>query len=276
MFPLPHAITATLSFDELIQRLSRHPAVDGLVVIGSAYRAALNPTSDYDLVVVLSHMLVPLHVGLTYIDHRLTDLLFVSTTHIDTINTTTAPLDGEVWVGRMARWLLAGQIVFDRTGHLQQAQEKVQQGTWVKPLEPIDAYGAWFGVNYNLTHTRRLLASEDPVYLLAADLRMVLYGVSDVVFSYFRVRQLRWEGDKAAIRYLQTHDPVYFALLQQFLQEPERQRKFRVYEQIAAHTLAPLGGLWNEEITALWFDPPPVAETMVEQGIQFWEQLLRS
>lgn len=274
MFPLPHAATATLSLDEVVQRLRRHATVAGLVLIGSTAGAAFTPASDYDLVVMLSHMPVPLHVGLTYIDHRLTDVLFVSSIQVDAITAATAPLDGEAWVGRLARWLLAGQIVFDRTGQLRQAQAKVQQGTWITPLTPIDAYGAWFGVNYNLTQTRRLLGSEDPVYLLAADLRMGLYGLSDVVFSYFRVRQLRWEGDKAAIRYLQTHDPAYWALLQRFLYAGERQHKFQLYEQLAAHTLAPVGGVWSEEITALWFDPPPTASTMVEHGLDFWQQLL--
>lgn len=48
-----------------------------------------------------------------------------------------------------------------------------------------------------------------------------------IVFSYFRVRKLRWEGDKTAIRYLQAHDPAYFDLLQQFLKAMDRQQSFR-------------------------------------------------
>ena len=275
MFPLPHASTADMALDEVLARLSRHSAVDGLVIVGSAARDALTPVSDYDLLVVLGETPVPLHVGITYIDHRLTDLLFATTAHIDRILAAESAIDGDAWEGRIARWLVDGQVVFDRYGSLRRAQEKVRRSEWIRPLEDIDAYGAWIGVNYNLLHTRRLMRSEDPVYLHAAELRMSLYGVGSVIFSYFRIRKLPWDGDKAAIRYLLAHDPSYFDLLQQFLRAPDPLAKFAIYERIAAATLAPLGDLWNSEPTVLWNDMSPASWETLEQGLAFWESLLR-
>jgi predicted nucleotidyltransferase len=274
MFPLPHASTADMALDEVLARLSRHSAVDGLVIVGSASRDALTPVSDYDVLVVLAETPVPLHVGITYIDHRLTDLLFATTAHIDQILAAESAIDGDAWEGRIARWLVDGQVVFDRHGSLRRAQEKVRGSEWIRPLEDIDAYGAWIGVNYNLLHTRRLMRSEDPVYLHAAELRMSLYGVGSVIFSYFRIRKLPWDGDKAAIRYLLAHDPSYFDLLQQFLRAPDPLAKLAIYERIAAATLAPLGDLWNGEPTVLWNDMSPASWETLEQGLAFWESLL--
>jgi predicted nucleotidyltransferase len=274
MVPLPHAKTADMTLDTVLARLGRHGLVDGLVTVGSTGRDSLTPTSDYDVLVVLAEMPVPLHVGITYIDHRLTDLLFATTTHLQHILAAEVAVDGDAWEGRIARWLMTGQVVFDRHGLLQQAQAKVRGGNWIRPLEDIDAYGAWIGVNYNLLHTRRLMQSDDPVQLHAAELRMSLYGVGNVLFSYFRIRKMLWEGDKAAVRYLMAHDPPYFALLQQFVRESDLHRKFAAYERIAAATLAPFGTVWDGEPTVLWSDMPAASWEAVEQGLAFWDALL--
>ncbi|HYF65561.1 MAG TPA: nucleotidyltransferase domain-containing protein [Herpetosiphonaceae bacterium] len=274
MFPLPPATTAALSLESVLDQLSQHPAVDGLVTVGSTGRDSLTPASDYDLLVVLAEMPVPLQVGVTYIDHRLTDLLFGTTAHIDNILAAAEPLDGETWEGRIARWLATGQVVFDRRGDLGRARSKVAGTAWIRPLEDIDAYGAWIGVNYNLLHTRRLMASADPVYLQAAELRMSLYGVLNVLAGYFRIRRLRWEGDKAAVRYLMAADPGYLALVQEFVRESDPRRKFAAYERAAAATLAPIGDIWQGEPTVLWADFSPPAWDTIEQGLEFWNRLL--
>jgi predicted nucleotidyltransferase len=265
-----------MTLDEVLNQLSRHPAVEGLVTVGSTGRGSLTPCSDYDVLIVLAEMPVPMSVGITYIDHRLTDLLFATTAHVDQILAAEAALDGDEWEGRVARWLMNGQIVFDRHGHLRQAQTKVCDGNWIQPLHDIDAYGAWIGVNYNLLHTRRLMQSDDPVYRHAAELRMSLYGVSSVLYSYFRIRKLQWEGDKAAVRHLMAHDPSYFATLQQFLREPDPHLKFAAYELIAAATLAPISDLWRGEPMVLWNDALPASWVTLEQSLVFWESLLHS
>jgi hypothetical protein len=273
MFPLPHSSTASMALEDVLARLSRHHAVDGLVTVGSTGRGTLTPVSDYDLLVVLAEMPVPLHVGITYIDHRLTDLLFASTAHVDQLLAAQVAIDGDVWEGRIARWLVTGQVMFDRHGSLRRVQEKVRASQWIRPLEDIDAYGAWIGVNYNLLHTRRLMQSGDPVYLHAAELRMSLYGVGSIILTYFRIRKLLWEGDKAAIRYLMAHDSSYFELLQQFLRESDPRAKFTLYERLAAATLAPLGEPWSGEPTVLWSDVSPASWETLEQGLTFWEGL---
>jgi hypothetical protein len=82
---VPELVTNAIPItcDEALHRLTQQEIVDGLIVIGSAAKEALTATSDYDLYLVLSVMPAPLHVGLTWIEGRLTDLIFEQTAAVD-------------------------------------------------------------------------------------------------------------------------------------------------------------------------------------------------
>lgn len=267
-----------LTLEDVIGRLSSHEAVDGVLLIGSTGRGDLTADSDYDLLLVLSYMPAPFSVAFTWVDHRLTDVIFARQQQIEDILTLEGPTNGDDWMGRIIQWLQTGRIAHDRAGRLAQAQAKVQAGNWLLPLSDYDVYMAWFGLNYNVNQTRRLMAAhEDPVYLIAADLRLSHYGTSDLLLRYFRIRQLRWQGEKAAVRYLAEHDPDYLQLLQQFLATGERTAKFSLYERLVAMAAAPGGGLWLPGATAIEFHPEVEfgAET-VAGALNFWESLLSS
>lgn len=266
--------TDTLTFDEVIATLSQQSIVDGLIVVGSASQDQLTPVSDYDLVIILAEMPVPLHVGVTYIDGRFTDLIFHTTTQIEQILAATEPFDFWHWVGRLVGWLETGKVVFDHHGKIRQAQAKVQQGAWIQPIGDKATYGAWQTINYNLQVVRRYLASDDPLYLMAADIRMMLYGPQDLFFNYFTVRGLQSDSEKNCIRYLQTHDPAYLALFNRFLTETERPIKFQHYTQLAAMTLAPVGKLWQVGDTVLNIDAHLVTPELEKQALDFWESLV--
>jgi len=141
---------------------------------------------------------------------------------------------------------------------------------------PSDAqvYRAWFGINFNLAHTRRMLASSDPVRLAAGDIRLATYGAGDLLWNYFSIRKIRWEGEKAAVAYLSIHDPAYLRDYQQFLAETDRHRKLALYEQLAARAAAPAGGLWEEGATAIQFQPQVDWNPgIVEEALSFWDEL---
>ncbi len=266
--------TDSATLNEVTDRLSRRPAVDGLVVIGSASRGELNPASDYDLVVILSVMTVPLHVGVTSIDSRRADVIFCKTAQVEEFLAASEPLDFASWTGRLVGWLREGTVVFDRNDHVRQAQQKARSGDWLLPVGTAHGFGPWSGVNYNLQVARRYLSSDDPLYLATSDVRMMLYGPSDLFFNYFEARRLRWSGEKAALQYLQHHDPEYLSLFTQFLTEPDRQVKFKLYEQLAALTIAPVGELWQENDTIMMVDADGVSPELEERALDFWETLV--
>jgi hypothetical protein len=265
-----------MQLSEVIAHLSEREGVDGILTIGTTADGKLSLASDYDLVLVLSSMPVPLQVALTYIDERLADVIFITTRHIKEVLALEEPIDGDEWLGRIVRWLLDGELQFDRSGLVSQAQQKVRQGEWLRPVERHRAYDAWFKINFNLAQTRRLLASQDPIYLQAADLRMALYGPSDLLFGYWAIRGLRWEGDKAAVRYLSSHDPTYLEMFLRFIQEKEREPKMALYRRLAAATTAPADGLWSQGIAAVVLDGVKATPERIEAGLGFWHDLTKS
>jgi hypothetical protein len=262
-----------MTLDEVTARLGQHEIVSGLLLIGSAARGDLTPSSDVDLVIVLREMPVPLHVGVTYIDGTLTDLIFLRAAQIGKVLALENPVSADAWLGRIIRWLDQGTVLLDRDGRIRQAQAKARSRSFIVSSEHT-GYSTWFSINYNLVQTARLLASEDPVYRATADLRMALYAPRDLVFGYFQLRGLRWEGDKAAVRYLTAQDRTYMDLLTQFLSESDSKHRFALYERLAALTVAPVGALWDRGETAMTFEREPVTPEMVEAGLNLWHSLL--
>ena len=264
----------TMTLEEVIARLSSREVVEGIVIIGSAGENKLSPASDYDLLIVLSDMPAPLHVALTHIDQRLTDIIFITVAEIDHILTNNEPVDADSWIGRTIRWLQVGQIAFDRSERLHRAQRKVQTGQWHNPVGESDMYPVWFGINYDLRQTKRILASDDPVYLMAVDIRL-LRSLFELWWSYFQFRQLRPGSEKEGIRYLATHDPAYLELFKQCLAETDRESRVKLYEQLAALTTVPAGGLWEDGATAIQFKPgTKLQPDVIEDALDSWESLI--
>jgi hypothetical protein len=263
-----------LSLDTVVARLARHDVVAGVVLIGSTGAPALTPASDYDLLVVLAHMPAPMHVALTTIEGRLADIIFVMQPEIDALLGRDHELAQDSWEARLLYWVQTGRIVVDRLGQLQQLQDK--SATLGRAAQPDagERYRTWFGVNYNVQQTLRILASADPVYQMTVDLRL-LYCLSDLWVAYFRVRGLAWAGEKAAIRYLAEHDAGYLQRFQRCLAETDRQSKVAQYVALAAETLAPLGALWPPASTAVQFHAtPPWTPGQDRVALDFWNSLL--
>lgn len=99
---------------------------------------------------------------MTYIDHRFTDLIFWTSAWLEEVLTLQMPVDDTKRLGRIIRWLQVDSLIFDRSGQLSQAQEKVRRENWLNPVAESDAYSAWIRINYNLAQTKRLLSSDDP------------------------------------------------------------------------------------------------------------------
>lgn len=267
------ASTDHLSLDEVITRLSQQAVVDGLIVVGSAAQGEVTAASDYDLVLVLAELPVPMHTGVTYIDGRFTDLLFHTADQVEQILAATEPFDFWDWTGRLVGWLETGQVRFDRHGQLGVVQAKVQSGQWLAAVGDDAARGAWQTSNYNLAVVRRLLTSDDPTYLMAAELRMAINGPQDLFWNYFAVRGLQPDSEKQHIRYLQEHDPAFLADFKHFLAELDRDEKFRRYVALAERVLAPVGPLWQAGETVLNLNGKNLTRAMEKQALNFWEGL---
>jgi Nucleotidyltransferase domain len=271
--------TQTLALDALLARLAAHPAVDGVVVMGSAGHGTLNPTSDYDLYVVLSAMPQPLFMLLTTVDQRLTEVYFTTTEVLDHLLALQQPTPGDFGQARATQWLQDGRIAFDRAGRLDRLRRKVQTDAWREmargnEIRLADIYTYWWKINYNLRQTRRMLTSDDPVYLMAVDIRL-LYSLPEVFVGYARARRMPWRGEKELIRYLQQHDQAFLDLFRGCITETDRVCKADLYERAAALALAPVGGLWPPEATSVQIHTDlAFYPTQIEHALTFWQSLI--
>jgi hypothetical protein len=266
-----------LSLAEVIARLSKRPAVDGILVMGSGGTPDMHPASDYDLFVVLNTMPASLYLVATEIDHRLAEIYFGPTEKLQGYLAAEPPLQPVDIDAAVIRWLQTGRIAFDRYGLLSRAQDKFRQRDWqdwFQPQTDLQSHQTWFSVNYNLAQTRRMLASPDPVYQTTVELRL-LYTIMEVWQAYFKLRHLPSLGEKHDIRYLAAHDPQYLDLFRCCLAEPDRALKFELYRRLASIALAPMGGLWQEGTTAMQLrgDTQWQPDT-VDNALAFWRQLV--
>lgn len=266
MLPVTPSITIHLTFEQVTDRLAARPEVEGLLAIGSTGREAVTAASDYDLVVVLNAMPAPLKIALTYVDHRLTDIIFVRAGEVE-------GAAGQWEAAQLRGWLRAGRIVFDRAGRLRAAQARATAAAEAESPHR-ERYAAWFSTNYNLQQTRRMLASDDPAYQMAVDLRL-LFSLHEVWRHYFTARGLTVAGEKDQTRFLLAHDADFLSAFHDTLQAPDRQTKFALYERLAQTAIAPLGGLWADEMTSIMPDPGvPWDANTPSQALAFWQRLV--
>lgn len=247
------------TLDDVVRRLGSHPDVEGAALGGSGQNSLLSAASDIDLLVVVVEKWSNLRVGVTWIEGRMGDLLFATTSEVESISDAGHAPGANGWVRRVAGFLASARIMVDRGGRLVRAQRAAQQ--W--PEESIgpfrgDAYRAWHKINYDRQHNRRMLASDDSDYVTALDVRL-LYGLADVLTGYFAIRSQHWEGEKAAIRRLRKHDPAFLELFRRCLAEQDRHAKFALYEQLCREATVPAGGLWASEPTSAHLRDPGTA-----------------
>ncbi len=266
--------TLAITLDQFIGRLRQRAEVEGLIVMGSAARGAPGPHSDYDLLVVLKTLPAPLSVGLTRVDGRLTDLIFITAEEVERLvsrGPQDVPADG--MTGRLIGWLKEGRIRFDRTGKLAATQATMLSEGWTRGPSWAEQYRTWFSLNYDLAQTRRYATNPDPAAQSVVDLRL-LSALNNIWFAYFQLRGLPQVGKEAA-RYLADTDAAFLTLFQRCAGEPARWQRFEMYAQLVERAAAPWGPVWAEDATTLqWRDDAAVGPASVQAALAWWGEMI--
>lgn len=244
------ARTVTMSLDDVIERLTRHAPVDGIMLLGTTGTDALTPTSDYDLLLVMTELPAPLRMVNTWVDGRLTEISCTTVAAVERIVKDSATWRDGSEEGTVLVWLKEGRVVLDRSGRLEAATAKARVASPPTLAGEREMHEAWRKIGYNVTQVRRYLMADDPVSKTVIDMRL-LYSVAEVNLHYFTVRQLPWRGEKSAIRHWAEHDPGYLSCLHRLFEENDRRRKVKMYEELADLALDPLGGVWKRGETVV-------------------------
>jgi predicted nucleotidyltransferase len=249
-FQARQSYSQTLSIEEVARRLACQPQVDGVVLMGSGARAALSPSSDIDLLVLLAPEAPQQFMLSTTIQERLAEVYFASSAELVAFLARSQNAQATSYQTTLMGWIARGQILFDRAGRVGELRAKLAQSDWASVPADGELYDAWYATNYDLVQTQRLLGTQDPIVQMKADLRL-LFMVDQLWSRYFLVRRLVGMSHKASIVWMADNDPEFFARMQALLLEPQRERKFEQYCLLAARALKPVGGLWPQEMTAV-------------------------
>lgn len=262
----------TIKLKDLLKKLAAHAQVDAVLLIGSTGAGKMDKTSDIDLLIVLNEMPVPLFSVFTWIGGRMGDVYFISAAQVDEYLEKEDAFPVLGMGSRLVYWLHhTGLITYDNSRRLTRLREKTKRGDWVIINDDM-VYRAWFSVNYNLRQNSRMINSTDPEDQAMLDLRL-LYCTADLMTAYCAIRRIAWRGEKVMIQYWQKHDPAYWELFQKYLNAPDRSQRIAFYQELAAATLKPIGGVWNQEITAV-LPTEDVNADLIKRGLTFWEELI--
>ena len=273
---LQHSPSNTLSLDETLAALAASDTVDGLALFGSRAAARDDPVSDYDLLVLVTQLPLPIFQMFTHIAGRMADVVFLDTATVDTVLQAKQPVSMTSFEGMQLQKMLKIQIEYDPSGRLTQLKDYARQrqttGDLYLPADDGALYETRFWLNHGLCHMKRMIQSDDEVYLIAVDM-MLLGSVSSICRDYHKVRGIPWQGEKAAVRYLQAYDPAYLEQLRTCIAASDRQDKLALYEQLVTQTLAPVDQLWRGDITAIYLRGAEHTPANLDNALRFWQGL---
>ena len=113
-----------MSLRELISRLAKEECVDAIAVIGSAAQEDLDVASDYDLLIILKDAPLPLSGGVTLVEGRVVDILFMNPNDIEElIEARREEIRFGSIRGSVVRWMRSARIEVDKSHWLTRLQE---------------------------------------------------------------------------------------------------------------------------------------------------------
>ena len=264
-----------MNFDAVIESLKASPAVDGLMLIGSAAQDTLNAHSDRDLLVVLNHRPIQITNGTVFCDGVLVDLIIQTR---EEINKLARAEPGSISLSDSAasffRWMPSGSIILDRGGCLARLRDRIAHDEAGPVFTEGESLSRADKALYNLAQTQRMSDSHDSLYQQAIDLRM-LYQLADLMVDYFNLRGMAWAGEKEAIRYWQANDPGYLDLFMACYWESDRGERVRLYGELVRVTIEPAGFSWDGDGPMFRLSPPSLmTRENLLKAQDFWETMV--
>ncbi len=230
------------SLQEIINTLSKNNNVDALLLCGSTATETQTKSSDYDLVLVVKEKPEKLLSLFTYINAMPADIFFYSLTDIKNIILNKQVKEGgETW---LMHWLLKGKISFDKSGDLTKLQSIISE---IQFPPDIFAGASAYKINYNLINNTRYFESNDPLYHLSLEIRL-LYSITETLVGYFSMRHIYWEGEKKAIQYLENNDSEYLSIFQKTIRASNLQDKFATYRDLVEKSFTSEYPKWDKNV----------------------------
>lgn len=270
------SVSDHLSLEDAVTRLKASSRVDGIAEFGSRTTSQANVASDYDLLVLVRDLPTEVFQMVTTIGGRLADIVLVETKTADTLLATSQPPKAGSFEALFALKMRTARIMDDASGRLGRIRQLVTNPAWAEHFahrqSDAELYSAWFWNSFGLLHLERMSKSQDPAHLSAVD--MMLTGCLPGTWrSYFAIRGIPWEGEKAAIRYWAQHDPGYSQAVRKCLEMNDRNERLTAYRELVEQTLRPIGKALKRGETAAILANSANNHADVQRVLRYWNSL---
>jgi len=231
-----------LDLQAVIDSLVSNPLVVGIVRYGRRTVDDMKPGGDFDLFVVVAERvndIESLHFDVQAIPVDMNIRTF------DEINRESPLLPFDFA-------LTTGEIIYDPQNRLDALIERCKS-RWQPQAQELKEHSTAFlrfSHRHPLDKVRHRLTS-DPVFcqlLLASNVYWLLQ-------NYFLIRQMPFNGERAALNWLKSSNAQVYNLIADFYGADDLHHQLAISETLSDLVFAPIGGLWREgEILALGLD----------------------
>jgi hypothetical protein len=251
--------------------------VDGIAEFGSRAARQEDAASDYDLLVLVNGLPARVFQLVTSINGRLADIVLVETETVDALLAADDLPEERSFEALFARKMQTARILYDASQRLHRIQQRVASPAWAEMhasagSSELELHAVWFWQSFGLLQLERLSRSQDPLHLTAFDM-MMASCLPGTWRSYFDIRGIAWEGEKAALRYWAAHDAGYLQAVKRCLETEDRIERASAYRALVEQTLAPIGRPLAQGETALILASATASRTDVEDVLRYWNAL---
>ena len=210
-----------------LEGLAEHERYRAAFLFGSLARGEANEASDVDASVVTAEPVACRSINHPRIGGVKLDLSFRS---FDQLR---AQTDEEIGRNERVPMVAESVVLFDKDGRLTALREEARR----VERRPVEA-GEHGHLQFLLHHADDKARRGDAA---AARLAMA-EGLGDLLGIHYRLHRRWWVSNKRRLADLRGWDPAMAELVADFLTSPEVDAKLRLWDQILARVLEPLGG----------------------------------
>lgn len=273
------SVSDSLDLNAAIARLAASPLVDGIAAFGSRAAHQTDVVSDYDLLILVRDLPARIFQMVTTIGGRVADIVPVEIGVADDLLAAAAPPPPRSFEGLFAQKMQTAHILYDASNRLKRIHAQVASTTWAAPTtneaSEADLYSIWFWQSFGLLHLNRMAQSTNPIHLSAVDM-MLTSCLPTTWRSYFDLRGIAWQGEKAAVRYWTQHDAGYLEKVNACFAAPDRPARLAAYQSLVEITLQPIGKIFTEGDTAVLLTDSNDLNQNVRKSLDYWNSLFSS
>jgi predicted nucleotidyltransferase len=258
--------------DTILEHLKSQEEVDAVFITGSTATGENKEYSDLDLVIIVNENTHAIRSVYEWIDGLFSDIFIFEKKDLQRIEEATE-LSANGMDAIFVTWLGKATISFDKSGTTTRLLNAVPALTAKMHIPLSEKEDVWRRINHNFVNNTRYLASNEPVYLEALEIRLQ-NSVTELLLGFLTLNTEPWRGEKHAVKYISQTDPVFYQSYKAFLNANTVQARFEIYKKMLESLVTVDRPLWRQgDLDIVSSDPKTTFSK--EDLAMYWKRLTR-